>query len=178
MASETGVWRVIVIAIVAGGAIIRNGYVRSIEYIIVIVDREGRRRPTGIRSMAHRTIRRNIDRLVIRIYRLVVISCMATYASVWRVVVISLVTGIAIVSNGDVRSGEREKRIVIKSRRRPGSLSVALSAIGRELLGCVISINNLLIISIVAAIASVRCIVIISIVTGGTIIGNGHMRPV
>ncbi|MEZ4892893.1 MAG: hypothetical protein R2778_07725 [Saprospiraceae bacterium] len=36
MASETGVWRVVVIAIVAGGAIIRNGYVRSIEYIIVM----------------------------------------------------------------------------------------------------------------------------------------------
>ncbi len=66
-----GIGRGVVIAVVASGAIVGDGGVRSVQRIIVVVDRERSRLPTRIRGMAHRTIRREIQCHVVRISCLV-----------------------------------------------------------------------------------------------------------
>ena len=50
---------------------------------------------------------------------LVVIRRMATGTGIRRIGVIAVVTGIAIIGNGCVRSGQRIKTIVVECRRRP-----------------------------------------------------------
>ena len=67
VATVTGVWRVVVIAVVALRTIICNRDMRSVQHVIVIVNREGCRRPVWIGGVTHRTIRMNVDRLVIRL---------------------------------------------------------------------------------------------------------------
>lgn len=67
VATVTGVWRVVVIAVVALRTIICNIQMRAIQHVVIIVDREGRWRPTGIRGMTHRAIHRNVDGSMIRI---------------------------------------------------------------------------------------------------------------
>ncbi len=57
VAPRTSIGRIVIIAVVAGRAIIGDDCVRPVQNIIVVVDREGRRIPTGRSRMAHRTIR-------------------------------------------------------------------------------------------------------------------------
>ncbi len=60
MTTKTGVRGIVVIPVVAGGALVRNQGMRTIQRIIVVVNRERSRRPARSRGMAHRTIRRDI----------------------------------------------------------------------------------------------------------------------
>ena len=78
VATVAGIGRVVVVAVVAGCAIICNSRMRPVERVKSIVDRECRRLPAGHRGMARRTIRRDIQRHVVRISRLVEIGCMAS----------------------------------------------------------------------------------------------------
>ena len=57
MAPCTGIGRIVVIAVVAGRAIVGNGNVRPVQNVIIVVNREGCRIPAGRSRMAHRTIR-------------------------------------------------------------------------------------------------------------------------
>ena len=57
VATVTSVWGIVVIAIVAHRTIIRNRCVRSIEMVIIIVDREQRRLPARRSRMTTLTIR-------------------------------------------------------------------------------------------------------------------------
>ncbi len=56
MAAHAGVWRIDIIAIVAGSAIIRYSGMSPFQYIEVIMTREGRRTPVRVRRMAGRTV--------------------------------------------------------------------------------------------------------------------------
>ena len=58
MAACTGIRCVVVIAVVASCTVVGDWNMRSIQHIIIVVDWESGRIPSGVRCMAHRTIRR------------------------------------------------------------------------------------------------------------------------
>lgn len=79
VATGTGIRRVVVVAVVTGGALICNGCVRPIQLVIIVVDGECSRLPGGS-GVATCTIRRYGKCGVTRICALVVIRGMATRA--------------------------------------------------------------------------------------------------
>lgn len=68
--------------------------------------------------------------------------------------------------------------IVVECGRRPGIFTVATGAIRRELSGGVVWICRLNVIRVMAPIAGIGCVVVITIVTSRTIIGDGGVGSV
>ena len=95
MAPRASIWRVRIIAVVAGDTVIRDRHVRSGEGIDRLVIK--RRRRPGRFSMASRTVGRELVGCVVGVCGLVKIRCVAPGAGVWRVGVIAVVTGRAVV---------------------------------------------------------------------------------
>lgn len=56
VAAKAGIGRVVVIPVVAGRAIIGNSRMRTVQGIVVIMDRECCRRPSGSSRVAHGTV--------------------------------------------------------------------------------------------------------------------------
>ncbi len=77
MASVTGIGRIVVIAVMAGGTVRGNGCVRSLQHVIVVVVGKGRRHPVGRRSMTGCAVGGKAQRVVIGVCGLVIIGCMA-----------------------------------------------------------------------------------------------------
>ena len=67
MAPGTGVWRIVVVAVMTLGAFHGYGGVRPSEFVKIIVDVKRGRSPSRISGMALRTVRREIQRSVVRI---------------------------------------------------------------------------------------------------------------
>ncbi len=128
--------------------------------------------------MAHRAIRRDRQGYVVRIGGLVKICGMAARTGVGRIREISVVTGIAIVLNGNVRAGKRIDHIVIKIGGHPGCFAVAGRTFGWELCRCVVRTGGRVIFRGVTACTGVRRAVVIAVVAGGAIIGYGRVRSV
>ena len=57
MAAKTGIWGVVIIPVMAGGAVISYHGMRSIEHVKIIVYGEAGRHPIRCRRMTHGTIR-------------------------------------------------------------------------------------------------------------------------
>ncbi len=74
VATRTGVRRIRVVAVVAHGTVVRNRRVCPVQHVIVVVDRERRRRPARLRTVASRTIRRQPEHRMVGIGRLVVVG--------------------------------------------------------------------------------------------------------
>ncbi len=144
MAARTGVRGIGVIAVVAGDTVIRDRHVRSSEGIDCLVIK--RRRRPGCFRVASRAIGRELIGGVVGVCGLVELRRMATGAGVRRIVVITVVAGCAIVSDGRVRTIQSIKIIVDgKGRRRPtGSGGVARRAIGGQTDTSVIRIGGLI----------------------------------
>ena len=107
-----------------------------------------------------------------------IIAAVAAVAGIGCIVVIPIVTGIAVICDGHMRTGEWINGIVIKGRRYPGRLGMAESTVGWEL-GCgVVWVGGLGVIAVVAAVAGVGGTGIVSVVAGGTVVGDGGMRTV
>ncbi len=70
VAPETGIRRIVIITVVAGGAVVGNGGVRSLEDVVVVVVGKGRRHPTRIGGMARSAIGGEAQGLVVGIGRL------------------------------------------------------------------------------------------------------------
>ena len=100
---------------------------------------------------------------------------MATIARIRRIGIIALVTGIAIVGDGHVRSCKRINGIVVESRWRPGCFAVTSSAIRWELSSCVVRCRGCRIIGVVATVAGIGCIRVVAVVTSIAIVGDGHV---
>ena len=105
-----------------------------------------------------------------------VIRAVATIAGIRCVRVVAVVTRVAIILNRNVRSRERINRIVIKRRRCPRGLCVASSTIRRELRRCVVRIGGSRVVCVVATIAGVWGIAIVTVVTSVAIIRNRYVR--
>jgi hypothetical protein len=138
---------------------------RTVQRIKIVVDRERRRRPTGGGGVAHRAIRRQVQRRVARIGTLAIIRAVAAVARVRRVRVIAVVARVAIARNQRVCSCEGIHRIVVKRGRCPSSFRMARRTICGKLLGGVVRSDRLCIIVCVATVTRVRRRRIIPVVT-------------
>lgn len=176
VATRASIWSVIIIPLVTGRTIVCDRCMCSIQYIVIIVYWEGRRLPVRSRSVAHFTIQWKSKGAVVWIGGSVEIGCMASGTGVWRIGVISLVTGITIIGDGKVRPAEWIDSIVVKGRGRPGSFAMTSSAIGWELRGDVIWAGGRVVIGCVTAFTGVRCIGVIASVATGTIAGYHCVR--
>lgn len=128
--------------------------------------------------MAHRTIGRNPKGHVVGIQALTEIRTVTTVTSIGRIRIIPLVTGVAIIGYGHVRTCERVDGIVIKSRRRPNSFAVASGTIRGKLSCCMVGAGCSGIIAVVTAVAGIGCVVIVAVVAGCAIVGDGGMCPI
>ena len=179
MTPGTGVWGAVVIPIVAACTIIGNRRVRTVQGVIIVVDRETGRFPARRRGVTHRTIRRKVQGTVVRIGRLIEIGRMATCTGIGRVgVVPSGMTKGAVVLNGNVRTGKRINGIMVKAGRRPSRFAVAGRTIGWELCCNVIWTGGSVVLGGVTTRTGIGCAVVISVVTGRAIVGYGRVRSV
>ena len=92
MTSHAGVGRIVVIAVVTGGAVIGNGGVRAIQCVEIIVIGKGGRRPTGLGGMATRTVSTQSQRNVVGIACLAVVVVVASGAGSGRTFITRFVT--------------------------------------------------------------------------------------
>ena len=113
MTAGTGIWRAVVIAVVAGGAIIGNSGMRAVQGIIIVVNSKACRLPTG-RSMAGCAVRRNSECGMAGVGALVIVRRMTACAGIRRVGIVAVVAGIAVVGNACVRAGQRVNRAMVK----------------------------------------------------------------
>jgi len=170
--SFAGIRRVVVIAVVASCTIIGNIDVCSGERVNIAMV-ESRWRP-AVFIVANRAIRRELQGNVVRVGRLIVIVFVAAVAGIRRVVVISVVAGCTVVGNVGMCS-HQSKEIVVhgEARRVPVGLSgMAGCAIRGQTQSRMVGVGRLIVIVFVAAVASVRRAVVISVVATRTVIGN------
>jgi hypothetical protein len=176
MTTVAGIRRGIVVAVVARSAIVGDGRVCPVQRIIIVVDRECRRFPARRGRVTHRTIRREVQRYVVRIGGLIEIRVVTAVTSVRRIGEIAVVTRIAIAGYRNVRARERINSTVIKRRGRPGCFRVARGAICGELRSSVIGRRRTGIIGCVTAVAGIRCVGVVPLVTRVAIAGNRNVR--
>ena len=134
MAPKTGIRCIGVVAVMAFRTIVGDQRMSAIERIIIIVYGEGCRHPVRGGGMALRTIRRDIQCLVIRIDRIVIICNMATCTLIRCIVVIPIVAGDAVIGNDHVFTGQRVIIImnIERSRSPSGFCCMALSTVRWE----------------------------------------------
>ena len=179
MAAHTSIWRVVVIAVVTGRAVVGNRRMRAVQCVEIIVVGKGGRRPTRLRGMTTRTIGAQSQRYVVGIARLIEILGMAARAGVGRIGIIPTnVTGRAIIGNQRVAAREREEIVVVETRRRPGTFAVATLTIGRELRRLVVGVGGGVEVGQMAAHTSIRRVVVIAVVASRAVVGNRRMRAV
>ena len=128
--------------------------------------------------MAEVAVFRELRQGMIRIGCLVILRRVAPYARVRRAGVITLMAGVAIARNRDVRTRKRVNRTMIKNRRGPSRFAMAKFTIRWKLSGSVIRISNLVVILQMTADTSVWGIRIIALVTGTAISGNCRMYAI
>jgi len=111
MAPETRIWRIGIIAVVAGCTFIGYGQVRALNPVVIIMDREGCRFPVGLGGMTGCTIVWYAYRHVVRIGSLVIVIGMATGTGVGCS---GIAIGMAIgAGSGGMRAGKRKRRFVV-----------------------------------------------------------------
>ena len=108
--------------------------------------------------------------LVWRIVGGVVITLVTTNACSWRVAGEVAVAG--YTTDGCMRAIQRPHTAVIKSGRYPGCLVVTHGTVGREPGSFVIWIGGGIIVVLVTSHTGIRCIVVVAIVAGRTVVGN------
>jgi hypothetical protein len=176
VATIAGIRRIGIIAVVTSVAIVGNRHVRAYEWVNRIVIKS-RWRPGGL-CVASGALRWELGRCVVRIGRSRVIRIVATIAGIWGICIVTVVTSVAIIGNGHVRAYEWINRIVVKRRWRPSRFAVASSAIRGELSCGVVRCCGGSVVTVVTGVAGIwRCIVI-AVVAGRAIAGNGRVRAV
>ena len=157
VAAVTGVWCIVVRAVVAGHAVICNGHMRPCEREEIIVVEAGR--TPGLRIVAGGTVGGELRRGVIRVGGCVVIAFMAAKAIIGRVVVIAVVASHTVV--GYIGVGTFQCEVVVvkgKGGRGPAGLrGVAGGTIGIQGQGIVIGVGSSVVITQVAGFTSRGC---------------------
>ena len=175
MAAGAGIRCVVVVAVVANIAVVRDGGVRSGQRVKTIVV-HGRWHPCRF-AVAGSAVRRELLCNVVGIGRLVVIGRMASRAGVRRVVVVAVVTGSAVVGNHRVRSVQRVIVVVDgKTGRFPAGGGMAGRTIGGYPQGAVVGIVCLVVIGRMAAGAGIRCVVVVAVVANIAVVRDGGVR--
>ena len=104
-----------------------------------------------------------------------IIGAVATVAGIRGSSIVTVVASIAIIRNRNVCACKRINGVVIKRRWCPSRLRVASGTLRWELGRCVVWIGRSRVICIVATIAGVRRIGIVTVVTSVAIIRNRHV---
>ena len=109
--------------------------------------------------------------------RCVVIRLVATYAGIWRRGIIPVdVAQVTLVAYRSMGTCQRIDRTVIKRRRRPGSLRVAVGACIGELLDLMVGVKGIVVIGLVTTHTGIGRIGIVAIVAINTLAGNSQVR--
>ena len=146
----TGIGGVVVIAVVAGRAVIGNGSVRTVELVVVVVDGECRRHP-AIAGMTGFAIGWDAEYLVVWVNGSVVVRLVATGAGIWRIGIVATDVAVGAVRHVGMRSGKWPNGIVVEGGRRPGIFIVTLGTIGWKLVGYVVGVGRGIKIGLVTA---------------------------
>jgi len=178
MAPEAGIRGVVVVAVVAFGTIVGDQRMRAAQHVIVVVYGERSRHPVGRGSVAHVAIVRNAQRSVWRICTLAVIGHMASFTGIGGIVVIALMTYRTVVGYRDMRTGEWVHRIVIEGSRAPGVFRMAEGTIRGKLCAGVVRVGRHTVIRRMAAVAGIGRVIVIAVVAGGTVVGDGAVGSV
>jgi len=107
MTSIAGIWCGGIIPVMAGIAVVCNGGMGAGKRIVVAMDGECGRCPSRIGRVACFAGIWNADGDVVRIGRLVIIAFMAAKAAIGCGGIIPVMTGIAVICNGGMRTGKR-----------------------------------------------------------------------
>ena len=103
---------------------------------------------------------------------------MTAITGVRRIRIISTdMTGDTVILDRYVRTGKRIET-VIKGRWDPGRFRVTGLTVRRELCRLVIRIRRIIVISLVTTNTSSRRIVVIPVMAGRTVVGDGGMGPI
>lgn len=103
---------------------------------------------------------------------------MTTCTGVRRIRIITLMAGIAVACNRDVRTYKRINDAVIKNRRSPSHFAMAKFTIRWKLSGSMVWVGNLVIIRQMTTRTGIRRIGIAPFVAGRTIGSDGGMRTI
>ena len=116
VAVEAGVRRVVVVPVVASGALVCNHCVSAIQWIKIIVQREGRRLPIGGRRVAEGAVVGQVQRYVVRIGGGIKIGGMAARTVGRRGCVVAVDVALrTFICYRNMLAGERPDGIVVKS---------------------------------------------------------------
>jgi len=151
----------------------RSAIYREIHVIVI----KSRGYP-GCFAVAILASRRKSGRSVIWVVRLVVFRLVAADAGIWGIIIVSVVTGIAIVGNGSVGPVQGIKTVVVEGRRYPGRFAVAAGAVCGQLLRGVVGVGRLVVFADMAAHTGIRGVIVIPVMASGAVIGNDGMRAV
>ena len=163
MASRAGIRCVVVVAVVANIAVVRDGGVRSGQRVKTIVV-HGRRHPCRF-AVAGGAVRRELLCNVVWIGRLVVVGRMATCTGIRCVVVVAVVAGGTFVGDRRMRTVQRVVVVVDgKTGRFPANIRMAGRTIGGYPQGAVVGIGRLVVIGCMAARTGVRRVGIVAVV--------------
>ncbi len=173
VAAEAVVGRREIVAVVAGGALVRNHCVSAIQRVKIIVQRKSRRLPIGHGRVAEGAVVGQGQRHVVRVQALVEIRRVAarTVGGRGRVVAAD-VAGRTVVGYRNMLARERPNRVVVKRGRHPSRLRVAGRAVRGELVRHVVRVGHGVEVRGVAARASVRRVHIVPVVASGAVVRN------
>lgn len=121
----------------------------------------------GCLTVAVSTCCRELLRCVIGVGGLIIVICVTTNACVGWIYIVTLMA--VITTNTCVSTHNRIKRVVERGRS-PGRLTVAICAVHGELLCNVIGINRLVVVVRMTTSTGIRCIVVVTVVTGHTVV--------
>lgn len=115
MASKAGIRCVVIIPVVAGCTIIGDCGMCTIKCVIVIVDREAGGHPFRVCRMAQGAVIWNAQGDVVGIDAFIVIIAMTPHTGIWGILESPTVAGRTIIRDRDMRPGEWENLIMIKT---------------------------------------------------------------
>ena len=173
VAGIAGIGGVIVVAVVTGRTVVGNRSMRPVQSVVIVVHRKARWCPARLRAVAHSAVIRNVQRNVVGIRTLIVVSIMATGAGIGSIGVITAqVAGRAIVCHRQVSPREGKESPVVEGGRGPGVLSMAGGAVRWQLMCSMVRIGGRVVIGSVAPAAGIGRVVVVAVVTGRTVVGN------
>ena len=174
MAGIAGIGGIIVVAVVTGRTVVGNRSMRPVQSVVIVVHRKARWCPARLRAVAHSAVIRNVQRNVVGISALIVVSIMATCAGIGSIGVISAqMAGRAIICHRQVSPREGEESPVVEGGRGPGVLRMAGGAVRRELMCSMVRIGGRVVIGSVAPATGIGRVVVVAVMAGRAIIGNG-----
>ena len=124
------------------------------------------------------TISRKLGSCVVGFGCIIVVRLMTTHTGIRRIAKITVMATGAIIGYQCVCAIEGVERVVVKRRWRPAILRMAGHTIRGKIAGGMVRIGRCIVIIQVAAGTGIRRIVVIAIVAGRTVVGDGSVSAI